>query len=354
MATLASCSLLSNSKYNVVYATMSLGQLIQQSQNDFQSAINKQVQQTITSTIKNIANGTSDISEIGENQKAPLSLFQQKVAIIDNVPSQKVKVGDIDMAYKKLGKGSNTVLLITGLGATMDKWSPDLLNKLAQNNTVIIFDNRGAGESTIGSKKFSITQFVNDTVGLLDALNIKKADVLGWSMGAFISQELASTHPDKVNDLILYASSCAGSDSVLPSSEVILTLENKFLTLQQLGVKMVTMLFPDHWFRVNPDSKNYFPITKDFVSREVIDKQAQAVIESNINCQSLRNIASPTMVIVGTEDIFTPAKNSLNIVKEIPGSWLVLIKNAGHGLMYQYPEVFDKVVENFLNATDKI
>jgi pimeloyl-ACP methyl ester carboxylesterase len=74
----------------------------------------------------------------------------------------------------------------------------------ASNYSVTIFDNRGSVESTSGTKEFSISQFANDTAGLLDALNIAKADILGCSMGSFIAQESTLAHPEKVNKLILY------------------------------------------------------------------------------------------------------------------------------------------------------
>ena len=84
------------------------------------------------------------------------------------------------------------------------------MNQLALNHTVIIFDNRGVGNTTSGTKSFSIQQFTNDTNGLLDALKIPKADVLGFSLGSLIAQELTITHPEKVNKLVLYGSSCGG------------------------------------------------------------------------------------------------------------------------------------------------
>jgi pimeloyl-ACP methyl ester carboxylesterase len=74
--------------------------------------------------------------------------------------------------------------------------------------TVIIFDNRGVGNTTARTKPFSIIQFANDTAGLLDALKIQKADVLGYSMGTFIAQEITLLHSEKVNRLVLYTASC--------------------------------------------------------------------------------------------------------------------------------------------------
>ena len=346
-----------------VYATTSLGQSIQQNQQDLQSTINKEVQQTITDTISNINNNSNlDSNIISSNNSqtqdttASLSAFQQKASVIDSLPSQKVRVGDIDTAYKILGDGNRTMVLITGLGATMDMWSPYLLNNLTtgpNDYRVIIFDNRGAGESTIGTKEFSINQFVNDTVGLLDALSIEKTDILGWSMGAFIAQELAAMNPDRVDDLILYASSCGGPDAVPPTPEVIETFSNTSLSPEQLTQESISLMFPTQWFEANPNYLNYFPIPTESVSPEVMGMQTKALENWSGNCQILGDITSPTLAIVGTDDFFTPAENSVTIVEKIPGAWLVQIRDAGHGLMYQYPETFTTIVETFLNGSDK-
>src|SRR5918997_5829795 len=128
---------------------------------------------------------------------------------IQSIPSKKVHVGDIDIAYKIFGKG-DAILLISGSGNVMDVWPSSMLQELSLNHTVIIFDNRGVGNTTTGTRPFSIQQFANDTVGLLDALKIQKTDVLGFSMASFIAQELTLMHPEKVNRLILYGASCGG------------------------------------------------------------------------------------------------------------------------------------------------
>jgi len=87
---------------------------------------------------------------------------------------------------------------------------PSTLKALSSNHTVIVFDTRGIGNTTIGSKSYTMEQLANDTAGLLDALKIEKADVLGYSLGSSIAQKLAVMHPEKINSLILVAATCVG------------------------------------------------------------------------------------------------------------------------------------------------
>ena len=127
------------------------------------------------------------------------------------MPFQSVNVGDIDIAYKRLGNNNENPIVLIGGGKYDNGYvESNLLRELSSNHVVIIFDNRGTGNSTLGTKEFSINQFANDTANFLDALNIEKADVLGFSMGSFIAQELTIKNPNKVNNLVLHGSSCGG------------------------------------------------------------------------------------------------------------------------------------------------
>ena len=139
-------------------------------------------------------------------------------SFLDNIEMKKVRVGDIDIAYKIFGKGE-PLLLIPGFSMTMDMWDPIGLEKLSSNHTIIISDIRGIGKTTAGSNKTppSIQLFANDTAGLIDALGIRKpVDILGLSMGGFIAQELTFLHPDKVNRLKIYSSTCGGKETLPP------------------------------------------------------------------------------------------------------------------------------------------
>ena len=108
---------------------------------------------------------------------------------IQNIPLKKVHVGDIDIAYKMFGKGE-PILLISGGSSDMNAWEPSTLRDLSSNHTVIVFDTRGVANTTTGSKPYTMKVLANDTAGLLDALKIQKADVLGYSLGSYIAQKL--------------------------------------------------------------------------------------------------------------------------------------------------------------------
>ena len=137
-------------------------------------------------------------------------------SFLDGIEMKKVRVGNIDISYKIFGKGE-PLLLIPGFSMTMDMWEPNGLQKLSSNHTIIIFDNRGIGNIIVGNKAPSIQLFANDTTGLIDAVGIQEpVDILGISMGGFIAQELTLLHPEKVNSLIIYSSSCGGKDAVTP------------------------------------------------------------------------------------------------------------------------------------------
>ena len=100
---------------------------------------------------------------------------------MQDIPLEKVHVGDIDIAYKKFGKG-DPIILFNGASDSMDAWNPSFLTDISSNHTVIVFDQRGIGNSTVGSKPYTYPQLANDTAGLLDALKIPKADVMGYSL----------------------------------------------------------------------------------------------------------------------------------------------------------------------------
>jgi pimeloyl-ACP methyl ester carboxylesterase len=285
---------------------------------------------------------------------------------IQNIPVEKVQVGDIEIAHKMLGKG-DPILLVSGASADMNAWDPSFIRDLSLNHTVIVFDNRGVGNTTIGSKPYTIEQVANDTAGLLDALKIPKANVLGYSLGSFIAQQLTIMYPEKVNRLILVASSCGGEVSIPKppefarlQSEIVDKISNNVSISQKEKRSLVSASLGAGWIRLHPDSVENIPEGQDLfanISPEAQEGQLNIGLRwdaTNWNgaCDELARIAKPTLVITGTDDnAYVPHENSLIIAGKIPGAWLIQIENAGHAVMDQYPDEINKILQTFLSTT---
>ena len=149
--------------------------------------------------------GYFDITKAVYGQSVPdqMNCNTTNLVNIQDIPLEKVRVGDIEMAYKMFGKG-DPMILHNGASDLWMHGTQLFLKDLASNNTVIIFDSRGIGNTTAGTEPYSIKLLGNDTAGLMDALKIQKANVLGYSMGTYTTQQFAITHPDKVSRIILY------------------------------------------------------------------------------------------------------------------------------------------------------
>ena len=289
---------------------------------------------------------------------------------IQDIPAKKVHVGDIDIAYKMLGKG-DPVLLFNGASDGMDAWDPSFLEGLSSNHMVIAFDTRGIGNTTTGSKPYTYQQLANDSAGLLDALKIPKADVMGYSLGSYIAEQLAIMFPDKVNSLLLVASSCGGKDHTpkppefikLQSDIVNKSLNNVSISHEEMK-ELVSASLGSGWIRLHPESLD---IPANITTLQQLKPGLPPEIANNQNnvgkhweetpnwsgaCDKLAKLDKPTLVITGTDDnMYQPHVNSLKIVEKIPGAWLVQIEDAGHAVMDQYPEEIAKILNTFLSST---
>src|SRR5919112_2043293 len=288
---------------------------------------------------------------------------------IQDIPLKKVRVGDIDVAYKMFGKG-DPIILFNGASDNMDAWDPSFLKGLSSNHTVIAFDQRGIANTTIGSKPYTYQQIADDAAGLLDALKIPKADVMGYSLGSYLAQQLTMMYPDKVNRLILVASSCGGKDHTPKppeflelQSEIVNNSLNNVSISQEEMKSLVSASLGSGWIRLHPESLDIpenitLQQAKPGLTPEILNNQNNVGKhwEDNPNwsgaCDELAKLDKPTLVISGIDDnMYAPHVNSLKIAEKIPGAWLVSIKNAGHAVVDQYPEEVGKIMNTFLSTT---
>ena len=309
--------------------------------------------------ITKVVYGQSDPDQMNSNSTNSVN--------IQDIPLKKVHVGDIDIAYKMFGQG-DPIILFNGASDSMDAWDPSFLTGLSSNHTVIAFDQRGIGNSTVGSKPYTYLQLANDTAGLLDALKIPKADVMGYSLGGHIAQAFTISHPDKVNRLILVATTCGGKDGIpkpaeflkLQADTVNKSLQNIPVTEELKALNVASL--GSGWVKLHPESVDIPANTtslqqlKPGLPPEIANKQNSLVIWENTNwsgaCDAEAKLAKPTLVIAGTDDNdYMPHGNALILASKIPGAWLVQIKDAGHAVMDQYPAEIGKIVNTFLSTT---
>ncbi|MFX1501692.1 MAG: alpha/beta hydrolase [Promethearchaeota archaeon] len=165
----------------------------------------------------------------------------------------KIKVNDINMYYEIHGEGF-PLLMINGLATDVNWWFSEMIESFSQTFKTIIFDNRGAGRSDKPDIPYSIQMMANDTIGLMDVLDIKKAHIFGVSMGGAIAQEIAITFPERVEKLILGCASCGGSKAVLPSEEIMqMWMNPKKMVPGELVNELLSHCFTVDFFENNQD-----------------------------------------------------------------------------------------------------
>lgn len=268
---------------------------------------------------------------------------------------QHVQVGDVTVGYREGGSGSGPPLvLIMGFAGTMYEWDPALLERLADERRVIVFDNRGVATTSGPTAGLTIQTMADDTAGLIEALGLGQVDVLGWSMGGYVAQELTLRYPQLVNRLVLSATDPGSPRAVQPSAAVIALLESA-----QRG-DLIEAIFPQtrpgkaaaraYLARVGAQpglEESWFEI-----SPAMVRAQLEAELAWNRpgagSYASLGQIAQPTLVIDGTLDRVEPPANSRLLAQRIPSSLLRLYAAGGHAFMYQYPALVAKNVGAFL------
>jgi len=277
--------------------------------------------------------------------------FQEALKKLQMAPVQYEEVGDIKIAYKTIGEGE-PLFCVTGNGDTMDAWSPLFIHLLAENRKVFIFDNRGAGLTSEGTKTFSIKQFAKDTVGFIRAMGYEKTDLLGFSMGSRISAQLTIDQPELISKVILYGCAPGGKQEVQRSAKVQKEFSDTSGTQKQKTERMLEILIPKAWLDAHPDRKDYLPPVKETISPEVRAKQNAAVKNWPGIYDQLSSIKLPTLILAGTADEVIPPGNALMIAGQIESSWLVRFRDGGHGMMFQFPAAMGEVVNTFLATSN--
>ncbi len=259
------------------------------------------------------------------------------------------RVEDLNINYELKGEG-HPLVLIMGLTGSLDWWDPGFLDSLAERFRVLIFDNRGAGRTaTPDDGEITIVQMAVDTAGLMEALDIDSAHVLGVSMGGMIAQELALDYPDKVDKLVLAATNCGTSGSVFATREVLKKLADRTGTTEEQVTRYCSLLFCEAWLESQQEDVREF--TKRHLdalgNNQNAARQFMATVEFDA-CGQLPTVDKPTLVAHGTEDVLIPPENSKIIAGRIPGAKLIQYEEAGHGFIWERRDDFLRDLKEFL------
>ncbi|MBY3308157.1 alpha/beta hydrolase [Rhizobium laguerreae] len=276
------------------------------------------------------------------------------MATFKNAKTKEIDVNGTKFVYRELGQpGGVPVLFLHHLTAVLDDWDPLVVDGVAANHPVILFDNRGVG-GTGGTTPSTVEEMAEDAVAFVCALRLEKVDLFGFSLGGFVSQVIAQRYPDLVRKIILTGTGPAGGEGI---SDVGAVLQNAFGKAGAAGKHPKHFLFftqtaqgqsaaDEFLVRLNERAEN----REVAVRQETIGAQIAAIDAwGKGDASELDSVQHPVLIANGDDDIMVPTINSFELAKRLPNAQLSIFPDAGHGGIFQYHQVFVKQAIDFLS-----
>jgi pimeloyl-ACP methyl ester carboxylesterase len=263
----------------------------------------------------------------------------------------KIKANDIELYYEIHGAGKPLVL-ISGLGYPLWQWHR-MVPFLAEYFQVITFDNRGVGQSDKPAGPYTAQMLAADTAGLLDALGIERAVIMGHSMGGFIAQAMALDFPSKVEKLILCSTNFGGPHHIPVTAEamkVLSDMSSDALTRFKNGLAVSSA---PGWAEKNPEMIAEWIKWRVANPIEPAPYQAQMAIGLGLIPEAaafetkLPRLSVPTLILFGEHDKVVPPANASLLAEKIAGSKIVIFPDAGHFFPIEIAEAASRVVIEF-------
>jgi pimeloyl-ACP methyl ester carboxylesterase len=274
-----------------------------------------------------------------------------------NAPTQLLRVKNETYAYRRFGSGRGRPLLcLQHFTGTLDNWDPAVTDPPASGREVILFDNAGVGRST-GKVPTTVAGMTTHALAFLDAIGLTSCDILGFSLGGMVAQQIAQERPAIVRRMILVGTAPRGGEDIMHLEKPSLARHLGDPTLK--GYAVLQKIF----FAPTPSSQS---AGAAFVERlaqrkedldtasgpEVAAAQIAAFREweqsSGARFAGLKDIHQPTLVVNGLHDEMIPVSNSYRLIENLPNSVLLVYPDSGHGSLFQFHDSFTRQAAAFL------
>lgn len=276
----------------------------------------------------------------------------QQVETHVTAPTQFAETAGARFAYRRLGSGGAVPLvLLQHFRGNMDNWDPAVVDGLAAERSVVLFDNRGLGRSS-GPTPDTIAEMATDTIAFIAALELRRVDLLGFSLGGMIAQQILFDRPELIRRVILVGTGGPGAAGMF-SPEV--TIEATRISAD--AESLLFLFFQPSTASQNAGGRYLRRMMKRTDREPATTEQAirahlaaiRAWAETNGDMFArLKRIESPVLVVNGTHDIMIPSFNAFALSQQIPHAHMILYPDAGHGSLYQYPDWFVHDAARFL------
>jgi pimeloyl-ACP methyl ester carboxylesterase len=273
-------------------------------------------------------------------------------------PNQYVTVHGVKLAYRTIGYRTDApaLVLFQHFTGTMDDWDQALIEELAANRSVVIFENAGIGASE-GQTPDSVATMAHYAEGFLNALKLSNIDALGFSLGGAVVQQVLADRPDLIRKAILVGTGPQGAEGFENLPNIIAANATKSA---EMNVPLKALLF----FTSTPEGRqagldfvkrinNHTVDPEPVATQEAIQAQAKAYVTwglSPANHAQLEAIKQPVLIANGNDDQIAPTINSYVLYQHIPGAQLSLYPDSGHGSLFQHRKLFVSQANTFLDG----
>ena len=272
-------------------------------------------------------------------------------------PTQFVETNGIRFAYRRFGKpGAVPLLFNQHFTGTMDHWDPAVTDGLAEDREVILFNNAGVSNST-GEVPTTIEGMGANAIAFVKALGLRKVDVLGFSIGGLVAQEITLQAPELVGRLVLVGTGPRGGEgmaTLTPEAQQIFGAtykkpEELWLKVHFTASEASQAAGREFLKRFLRRTENRDPPVNEKVAPAQIEAIGKWGVQRPGSHEYLQRIQQPTLVVNGDNDVIIYSINSWVLQQNIPNAQLIIYPDANHGSQYQYPQRFVRHVADFLS-----